>query len=206
MPSFLTAGPAGASATLLLAHGAGAPMDSAWMNAMAEKLAEQRVKTVRFEFGYMAARREGQRKPPPRGETLMPEYVAAVEALEAGGKLFIGGKSLGGRVASMVADGLFHRGKIAGLVCLGYPFHPPGQPDKLRTKHLESLAVPALICQGTRDPFGTRDEVENYPLSPSTELFWLEDGNHDFKPRKPHSLDGHLNDLTAKVAKWMAGR
>ncbi|WP_442582606.1 alpha/beta hydrolase family protein [Mesorhizobium sp. ASY16-5R] len=206
MPPFLIAGPADAAVTLLLAHGAGAPMDSAWMNSLAEKLTEQGVRTVRFEFGYMAARRQGQRKPPPRGETLMPEYVAAVEALGAAGKLFVGGKSLGGRVASMVADALFHDGKIAGLVCLGYPFHPPGRPDKLRTKHLESLTVPALICQGTRDPFGTWDEVENYPLSPSTELFWLEDGDHDFKPRMPHSLDGHLNDLAARVAKWMAGR
>ena len=206
MTSFLIAGPADATTTLLLAHGAGAPMDSAWMNAIAEKLTERRVMTVRFEFGYMAARREGQRKPPPRGETLMPEYLAAVEALGAKGKLFIGGKSLGGRVASMVADALFRDGKIAGLVCLGYPFHPPGQPDKLRTRHLESLSIPALICQGTRDPFGTRDEVARYPLSPSTELFWLEDGDHDFKPRKPYSLDGHLSDVAEKIAKWTAGR
>jgi predicted alpha/beta-hydrolase family hydrolase len=205
-PDFLSTGPAGASASLLLAHGAGAPMDSAWMNSLAGKLAEQGVGTVRFEFGYMAARREGQRKPPPRGEMLMPEYGAAVEALGARKKLFIGGKSLGGRVASMVADGLFNQGKIAGLVCLGYPFHPPGQPAKLRTKHLESLAVPALICQGTRDLFGTRDEVANYPLSRSTAVFWLEDGDHDFKPRKPYSQYGHLNHVAAKVAEWMMGR
>ncbi|MFI0847368.1 alpha/beta family hydrolase [Mesorhizobium sp. IMUNJ 23232] len=202
MPDFLSAGPADASTTLLLAHGAGAPMDSAWMNAIAEKLAEQQVRTVRFEFGYMAARREGQRKPPPRGETLMPEYVAAVEGLGAKGKLFIGGKSLGGRVASMVAEGLFHDGKIAGLVCLGYPFHPPGQSDKLRTKHLESLDVTALICQGTRDPFGTREEVTKYGLSRSIEMFWLEDGDHDFKPRKPYSLDGHLSHAAEKIGKW----
>lgn len=180
-------------------------MDSAWMNAIAEKLAEQRIKTVRFEFGYMAARRQGQRKPPPRGETLMPEYLAAVDALGETGKLFIGGKSLGGRVASMVADALFRDGKIAGLVCLGYPFHPPGQPDKLRTKHLETLDVPALICQGTRDPFGAREEVAKYSLSRSIELFWLEDGDHDFKPRKPYSQDGHLSHVAEKIGKWTAG-
>lgn len=204
-PDFVSTGPADASITLLLAHGAGAPMDSAWMNSVAEKLAEQRIRTVRFEFGYMAARREGQRKPPPRGETLMPEYLAAVEALDAKGKLFVGGKSLGGRVASMAANGLFLDGKIAGLVCLGYPFHPPGQPEKLRTKHLESLVVPALICQGTRDPFGTREEVTKYPLSQSIEMFWLEDGDHDFKPRKPYSLDGHLSQAAEKIAQWAVG-
>lgn len=206
MTLFLPSGPTDAPATLLLAHGAGAPMDSAWMNKMAEKLAEHGIRTVRFEFAYMAARRQGQRKPPPRGETLMPEYCAAVEALGETGKLFIGGKSLGGRVASMVADDLFRQGKIVGLVCLGYPFHPPGQPDKLRTKHLESLDVPALICQGTRDPFGTREEVPSYPLSPSIELFWLEDGDHDFKPRKPYSQDGHIAQAAEKIAIWTAGK
>lgn len=198
-------GPPDAPATLILAHGAGAPMDSAWMNKMAEKLAERVVRTVRFEFGYMAARRQGQRKPPPRGETLMPEYLAAVDAVGASGNLFIGGKSLGGRVASMVADELFRRGKIAGLVCLGYPFHPPGQAQKLRTAHLETLSAPALICQGTRDPFGAREEVDRYSLSPSIELFWLEDGDHDFKPRKPYSLDSHLSHVADKIASWTAG-
>ncbi|MDQ6436771.1 alpha/beta hydrolase [Mesorhizobium sp. LHD-90] len=203
--SFLSTGPTDATATLLLAHGAGAPMDSAWMNMMAEKLAGEGIRTVRFEFGYMAARRDGQRKPPPRGEVLRPEYLAAVDALRPTGKLLIGGKSLGGRVASMVANGLFQQGKIAGLVCLGYPFHPPGQPDKLRTSHLDTLSAPTLICQGTRDPFGTREDVAGYRLSPSIKLHWLEDGDHEFKPRKPHSLENHLGDVAEKIAKWVAG-
>ncbi len=85
------------------------------------------------------------------------------------GPLIIGGKSMGGRVASMVADQLFEAGRIAGLVCLGYPFHPPGKPEKLRTAHLEGLQTPTLICQGTRDEFGTRDEVLTYALAPSIE-------------------------------------
>lgn len=204
MPSFLTTGPTDASVTLLLAHGAGAPMDSAWMTTMAEKLAGQGIRIVRFEFGYMAARREGQRKPPPRGEVLMPEYRAAVEALGATSKLIIGGKSLGGRVASMVADEFFADGRIAGLVCLGYPFHPPGQPGKLRTAHLEILRTPALICQGTRDPFGTREEVAGYPLPSTITVHWLEDGDHDFKPRKPYSQDGHLSEVARTIGDWAA--
>ncbi|MGO1077279.1 alpha/beta hydrolase family protein [Inquilinus sp. CA228] len=205
---FLTDGPAEARTTILLAHGAGAPMDSASMTAAAAALAEAGFRVARFEFGYMAARRDGQRKPPPRAETVIPEYRAAVDALGATGPLIIGGKSMGGRVASMAADELHAAGRIAGLLCLGYPFHPPGKPTQLRTAHLAGLATPALICQGTRDEFGTRDEVAFYALSDRIELQWLEDGDHDLKPRK--SVSGftaadHLRTVAAAVSDW-AGR
>lgn len=205
---FLTDGPAGARTTILLAHGAGAPMDSASMTATAKALAEAGFRVARFEFGYMAARRRGQRKPPPRAETVIPEYREAVDALGATGPLVIGGKSMGGRVASMAADELQAAGRIAGLLCLGYPFHPPGKPAQLRTAHLTGLRTPALICQGTRDEFGTRDEVAGYVLSDRIELLWLEDGDHDLKPRK--SVSGfaaadHLRTVAAAVSDW-AGR
>lgn len=181
---FLHSGPADATSTLLLAHGAGAPMDSAWMNDVSELLADRGVAVARFEFAYMAGRREGRRKPPPRGDTLTGEFLDAVASVPTTGKLFIGGKSMGGRVASMVADELFAAGSIAGLVCLGYPFHPLGKPEQLRTAHLETLATPTLICQGSRDGFGTAEEVPNYALSPAIRLHWLDDGDHGFKPRK----------------------
>jgi predicted alpha/beta-hydrolase family hydrolase len=209
--TFLLDGPPDPAATILLAHGAGAPMDSASMTAAAKALAGAGFRVARFEFAYMAARREGQRKPPPRGESLTPEYRAAVEALIAeghqAGPLIIGGKSMGGRVASMVADELFAAGRIAGLLCLGYPFHPPAKPTQLRTAHLEGLRTPALICQGTRDEFGTRDEVAGYRLSDRIELLWLEDGDHDLKPRK--SVSGftaadHLATLAGAVKAWAA--
>jgi predicted alpha/beta-hydrolase family hydrolase len=203
MPEFLFTGPADAENTLLLAHGAGAPMDSAWMNAVAEKLAGRGIRVVRFEFAYMAARRSGQRKPPPRAEKILGEYHEAVEALGPTKRLFIGGKSMGGRIASMVADELFKQGRIAGLVCLGYPFHPPGKPEQLRTAHLETLSAPALICQGTRDPFGTREEAAGYRLSPSIAIHWLEDGDHDFKPRRPLTLDGNLDSAVERMDGWM---
>ena len=165
---FLFDGSATAPATILLAHGAGAAMDSASLSAMAEALASAGLRVARFEFGYMAARRTTEgRKPPPRAETLIAEYRSAVAELAANAPLIIGGKSMGGRVASMVADELFEAGKIAGLVCLGYPFHPPGRPEQLRTAHLEHLRTPTLICQGTRDEFGTREEVAAYRLSPT---------------------------------------
>ena len=204
---FLFDGPEDAEATILLAHGAGAPMDSAALNATAKALADVRLRVARFEFGYMAARRtDAGRKPPPRAETLIPEYRAAVAALGDKGPLIIGGKSMGGRVASMVADELYAAGSIKGLLCLGYPFHPPGKPEQLRTKHLVALKTPTLICQGTRDEFGTRDEVPNYALSEQIELFWLEDGDHDLKPRKTisgFSAADHLKAVGDKVAAWV---
>ena len=205
MTDFLFDGPDTAPVRLLLAHGAGAPMDAATMTAAARALAAAGLRVVRFEFGYLAARRTGGRRPPPRAETVMPEYLAAVAALGTGPPLVIGGKSMGGRVASMVADDLHRDGRVAGLVCLGYPFHPPGRPDQLRTAHLARLATPALIVQGTRDPFGTRDEVEGYALSPAIEILWLEDGDHDLRPRQAVSgftAAGHLATMAARVAAW----
>ena len=210
MPDYLESGPADAAATLLLAHGAGAPMDAPAMSAIATALATAGLRVLRFEFAYMAARRSGQRRPPPRAESLMGEYRAAVAgaaALRAPRcRLVIGGKSMGGRVASMVADDLLDEGAIAGLLCLGYPFHPPGQPAKTRTAHLEALRTATLIAQGTRDPFGTAEEVAGYALSPAIELLWLADGDHDLKPRKAVSgftAADHMATLAGAVRAWV---
>jgi predicted alpha/beta-hydrolase family hydrolase len=202
---FLKTGPDEAPAALVLAHGAGAPMDSPFMAAISDALAAEGVAVIRFEFAYMAARRTGARKPPPRAERLTGEYVDAVLEIGAGRTLFIGGKSMGGRVASMVADDLYRSGVIAGLVCLGYPFHPPAKPEALRTAHLKELAAPALICQGTRDPFGTREERPDRGLPPTIAFRWLEDGDHDFKPRKASGLTqaGHVRTVAAAIADWM---
>jgi hypothetical protein len=203
---FLFDGPADAGVTILLAHGAGAPMDSGSMGRMTTALATAGLHVVRFEFGYMAARRNsGARRPPPRAETLKAEYLAAVDALELKGPLVIGGKSMGGRVASMIADQLHGSSRIAGLLCLGYPFHPVGKPDQLRTAQLATMQTPTLIVQGTRDPFGTRDEVRAYKLSKAVEILWLEDGDHDLVPRK--SVSGftaadHLAAMADHVAAW----
>jgi len=206
--SFIFDGPEDARVTILLAHGAGAPMDSASMNAVSKALAEQGFRVARFEFGYMASRRtDAGKKPPPRADKVMPEFIAAVDDLgPTNGPLLIGGKSMGGRVASMVADALYDAGRIAGLVCLGYPFHPPAKPDQLRTAHLLDLKTPALICQGTRDEFGVRDEVATYGLSRQIEMLWLEDGDHDLKPRKAlsgFSTSDHLKTIATSVDAWV---
>jgi len=206
--SFLFDGPDDARVTIMLAHGAGAPMDSASMNAAAKALAAEGFRIARFEFGYMAARRTGERRPPPKAETVMPEYVAAIDELgPTNGPLVIGGKSMGGRVASMIADSEFAAKRIAGLLCLGYPFHPLGRPEQLRTRHLIGMKTPALICQGTRDEMGNRYEVGDYGLSDQIELLWLEDGDHDLKPRKAisgFSAADHLKTMAAAVANWAA--
>ena len=209
MTQFLFDGVDTAPVTILLAHGAGAPMDSPSMNAIAKALAGGGLPVARFEFGYMAraaARASASRR---RGRDRdARNIVAAIDDLgPTSGPLIIGGKSMGGRVASMVADELYAPGRIAGLLCLGYPFHPPGQPEQLRTEHLIGLKTPTLICQGTRDEFGTADEVAGYGLSDAIEVFWLEDGDHDLKPRKAISgftTAEHLQDAwqSAASAAW----
>jgi len=174
-------GPEGAATTVVLAHGAGAPMNTPWMNTVARGLACDDVRVARFEFPYMRARRETGRRggAPDREPMLRDAWKGVVEMLGGGARVVIGGKSMGGRIASMVADEVGAR----GLVCLGYPFHPPGRPDKLRTKHLETLKTPALIVQGTRDAFGTSEDVAGYEFSPAIRVHWIEDGDHSFKPR-----------------------
>jgi len=150
------------------------------MNYFAEKLGNDGHHVVRFEFPFMAERRAtGKKRPPNRAPKLL-EFWQQVISQHPQRPLYIMGKSLGGRMASMVADKM----NITGTICLGYPFHPPGKPEKLRTEHLESLNTPCLIVQGTRDPFGKPDEVEQYLLSDKIKLYWSEDGDHNLTPRK----------------------
>ena len=198
---FLFDGLVQAPLTLVLAHGAGAPMDSPFMTAFAEGLGGRDLRVARFEFPYMAARRDdGRKRPPDREPKLLESWRRAVAALQPA-RLAIGGKSMGGRMASLVADEL----GAAGLVCLGYPFHPPGRPERLRTAHLETIETPTLIVQGTRDPFGTRDEVEEYALSNALRLHWAEDGNHDLAPRKAsgRSAEDNWSEAMDSVARFL---
>ncbi|WP_439176850.1 alpha/beta family hydrolase [Cellvibrio sp. ARAG 10.3] len=171
-------------ATLFLAHGAGAPMDSDFMETISTLLCQRGCEVVRFEFPYMAERRKsGKKSPPNRTDILLDTWRQVLaeqcHTLASDRPLLIGGKSLGGRMASMVADEL----EVDGLVCLGYPFHPPGKPENLRTEHLQRLTTPTLIVQGTRDPLGNAQEVSGYALPAGIQIQWLPDGDHDFKPR-----------------------
>lgn len=178
-------GPAAVSRTLVLAHGAGQDMRSEFLDAIASALAAAGLRVVRFRFPYMEQiAQSGTRRPPDPEPVLRATWHRTIDDLLAAGAeprgLLIGGKSLGGRMASLVAE---ERG-VAGLVCLGYPFHPPGRPDRPRIEHLQALRVPTLICQGTRDPFGTPEEIAGYHLSPAIQIAWIEDGEHSFRPRQ----------------------
>jgi predicted alpha/beta-hydrolase family hydrolase len=153
---------------------------------------------VRFEFPYMArARLTGRRAGPDRLPKLLEAFREQV-ALEAGERpLLIGGKSMGGRVASLLLDELAAGGVVRGGLCLGYPFHPPGKPQQLRTEHLRTLQTPALILQGERDPFGRRGEVEGYALSPRLQIQWLPHGDHSFTPTRSSGLGEAANWILA---------
>lgn len=169
-----------AARSVVLAHGAGAPMDSPFMESMALGLADRGQRVVRFEFPYMRRRREsGNRRPPDRAAVLLEQWRRVIREVGDASRLVIGGKSMGGRMASMIADEV----GAAGLVCLGYPFYPTGKPDRLRVEHLKELETSTLIVQGSRDALGSRDEVEGYPLSSAIRVVFLEDGDHSFKPR-----------------------
>lgn len=209
-PSLLIDEPADSVlATLILAHGAGAPMDSPFMTTMAQLLAACGFRVVRFEFPYMQRRRvEGVRQPPNREPMLLDAWRAVYNVITQRfpEPTLIGGKSMGGRMATLVADEL----NCSGLVCLGFPAHPPGKPEALRTAALESITIPTLSVQGERDRLGSRAELERVDLSlrkgwsPQVQWLWLPDGDHDLKPRKLSGLT-HAENLDAAadgVVRW----
>jgi uncharacterized protein len=183
-----------ASAGLVLAHGAGGGQQSRFMVEAAKAFAARGITVATFDFPYMA---QG-RSVPDKGPVLEAHWRAVIDAARAhpafarlrqgfGGQadlpLFIGGKSMGGRIASQVAAQ--HVEGIAGLIYLGYPLHPPGKPDQRRDRHLPDITEPMLFVQGTRDPFGTADEIrELLPrLNVRTTLFEVQDGDHSFTVR-----------------------
>ncbi|POA19828.1 alpha/beta hydrolase [Pseudomonas sp. FW300-N1A1] len=195
-----------AAPTLILAHGAGAPMDSDFMSDIAARLAARGINVLRFEFPYMAQRRiDGGKRPPNPAPKLLECWreVYLVVRRHVTGRLAIGGKSMGGRMASLLADEL----GADGLVCLGYPFYAVGKPEKPRVEHLAGLKTPTLIVQGERDALGNCQAVEGYTLSPNIELMWLVAGDHDLKPLKASgfSHEQHLEAAAAKVAGFLQG-
>ncbi|MEZ9411503.1 alpha/beta fold hydrolase [Vibrio lentus] len=167
-------------ATFVFAHGAGAGMDHEFMQSVAKGLAFKGIRVIRFNFPYMIKRAEdGKRRPPDRAPKLLDAYQEIIEQVDAD-KLVIGGKSMGGRMASHLSE----VDKVAAMACLGFPFHPPGKPEKYKGEHLAELAKPCLILQGERDTFGKREEFADFDLSDSIRVEFIPDGDHSFKPRK----------------------
>ena len=200
-------GPSGAVATLVVAHGAGAGMDHPFMAGFARAIAEHDVATFRFNFPYIE---RGRRSPDPEG-VLRATWLAAFEdarSRSAGRPVLAGGKSLGGRIASMaVADGM----PAAGLVFLGYPFHPPGKPERVRDEHLHRIAVPMLFIQGTADPFAKPEIVRKVlgKLGRAAEHVPIDGGDHSFnvrgQKRDAREVGGTLATLAAPFVLRVAG-
>ncbi|WP_417359063.1 alpha/beta family hydrolase [Gallaecimonas pentaromativorans] len=188
-------------AKLVLAHGSGAGQHHPFMQSIKTGLEAGGVEVVTFDFPYMQkAIAAGKPRPPDK----MPVLVEAMAEHCQGEPLFLAGKSLGARVAMTLAAELFEAGQqVKGVMALGYPFHPPGKPDKLRLAPIENCPVPALILQGERDTFGARDEVAGYKLG--TELQFLADGDHSFKPRKRsgHTEAGNLAEAVAAMLRFI---
>ena len=200
-------GPENPKAILLLAHGAGAPMDTDFMDFFSSHLFPSNIAVLRFEFPYMALRREGHGKRPPNTQKILLETwhkIISYSRSHYSAPIFIGGKSMGGRMASRIADEC----NVEGLICLGYPFYAPGKTDKPRTGHLLDLKTPTIILQGERDPMGSKEMVSNYSLSKNIEIIWLPDGNHDLKPRikSGHTHQAHLAHSGDSIAHFISSR
>jgi len=196
----------GADRAVLLAHGAGADMNAATLTTVADALAAAKVPSLRFNFPYKAA---GRRSPdrPPVLEAAAREAAAELArvAKVPVDRVVYGGRSMGGRIGSMVAaeDGAL------GLVLLGYPLHPPGKATQLRVEHFPRLRMPALFVSGTRDAFGTPDELrrETKKMRGPVSFHWIETGDHGFKPLKSSGLtvNGVLADVASAVVGFVTG-
>ncbi|MCY4378176.1 MAG: dienelactone hydrolase family protein [Spirochaetaceae bacterium] len=190
-PELLFDGPAGGP-PIALAHGAGVGPQHIAMVTLARELASHGLRVVRFAFPYMAAGRSR----PDRDDVLLDTWRAVIAALGDPARLAISGRSLGGRMASIVADEC----GVRALVCFAYPFHPPGKPETMRTEHLGDLRTPTLIVQGERDPFGNRDEVPGFGLPERIRIAWITDGDHGYMPRKRSGVTIEENMAAAATA------
>ena len=200
-------------ANFIFAHGAGAGMDSDFMVEVAGLIAQHNINVIRFEFPYMEqCRIDGKKRPPNKAPVLLEHFAKVCLEHQSRLPLFIGGKSMGGRMATMLAaeqdleteQGIVEN--ISGVVALGYPFHPPGKPDKLRLEHLDNeYSIPTIIVQGDRDTFGNKEEVEGYDMPTSVKTIFLPDGDHSFKPRKKSgvTLQQNLESCVETVATFI---
>ncbi|XQW86157.1 alpha/beta fold hydrolase [Thalassotalea piscium] len=171
-----------AKASVIFAHGAGAGKNSDFLNFVSEQLVSQGINVLRFNFPYMDKREfDGKRRPPDRMPKLLECLAKVVDDNPTDLPLFLMGKSMGGRVSATFAK--MNGEKVKGVICLGYPFHPQKQPEKLRLEPLQKLTKPVLIVQGDRDALGSKDDISHYELSSLCQLNFLPDGDHDLKPR-----------------------
>ncbi|EZH77537.1 alpha/beta fold hydrolase [Aeromonas hydrophila] len=193
MPEVIREGAVDAPVRILLAHGAGAGMEHALLAELSRLLAGPDIEVVRFNFPYMNKRAlDGKRRPPDRQPVLLAHWRQMAKEF-AHSRLFLAGKSMGGRMAAELYQDGEDEMNAAGLLILGYPFHPPANPDRWRGDVLKQIKTPTLLLQGERDTFGTRAELADFPFSPAVSVHWLTDGDHGFKPRKSSGVSEQEN-------------
>lgn len=193
-------------ATLVLAHGAGAPQSHPWMVAMARTIASHGLDVVTFDFLYTHAKRRLPDRPEVLEATWRAVFAAVRDRKGTSRPLIVGGKSMGGRIATQVAaQGGFP--DLAGIVLLGYPLHPPGQPKKLRTAHLPKVTVPMLFIQGSRDSFGSPAELAPFvdSLPAGGRIFAIEGGDHSLNPpkRTGESLPTVMTRVAGEIVRFV---
>ncbi|PPA30222.1 alpha/beta hydrolase [Aeromonas jandaei] len=205
MHEVIREGAVDAPVRILLAHGAGAGMEHAFLAELSRLLAGPDIEVVRFNFPYMSKRAlDGKRRPPDRQPVLLDHWREMVREF-AHPRLFLAGKSMGGRMAAEISDEIYCEMDAAGLLILGYPFHPPAQPDRWRGEVLKQIKTPTLLLQGERDTFGSRVELADFPFSSAVSVHWLTDGDHGFKPRKSSGLceQDNLQQAASRIRQFV---
>ena len=205
MHEVIREGAVDAPVRILLAHGAGAGMEHAFLAELSRLLAGPDIEVVRFNFPYMSKRAlDGKRRPPDRQPVLLDHWREMVREF-AHPRLFLAGKSMGGRMAAEISDEIYCEMNAAGLLILGYPFHPPAQPDRWRGEVLKQIKTPTLLLQGERDTFGSRVELADFPFSSAVSVHWLTDGDHGFKPRKSSGLceQDNLQQAASRIRQFV---
>ena len=205
MHEVIREGAVDAPVRILLAHGAGAGMEHAFLAELSRLLAGPDIEVVRFNFPYMTRRaQDGKRRPPDRQPVLLAHWREMVREF-AHPRLFLAGKSMGGRMAAEISDEIYCEMNAAGLLILGYPFHPPARPDRWRGEVLKQIKTPTLLLQGERDTFGSRVELADFPFSSAVSVHWLTDGDHGFKPRKSSGLceQDNLQQAASRIRQFV---
>jgi len=202
MNNILIHGSKKANNILILAHGAGSPMDSEFMNQIVDYLSSDSLLVIRFEFPYMQQRRRGKKLFPDKMNKLSEYYLSIIKTIKnkyANKNIWIGGKSLGGRVACSVSREI----KVRGVVVFGYPFHPQNNNNNLRVQALIDGGPPILICQGTRDKLGSKEEINNYKLNKNVKICFLQGGDHSFQSLKKHKFTkNELINIASEEVKY----
>ena len=180
-------------------------MEHAFLAELSRLLAGPDIEVVRFNFPYMSKRAlDGKRRPPDRQPVLLDHWREMVREF-AHPRLFLAGKSMGGRMAAEISDEIYCEMNAAGLLILGYPFHPPARPDRWRGEVLKQIKTPTLLLQGERDTFGSRVELADFPFSSAVSVHWLTDGDHGFKPRKSSGLceQDNLQQAASRIRQFV---